>query len=252
MLDRFAELNRRTARARALEKQVSKAAGDPESYVALGRSYAELGRWEQAAGMYRAVLERDPGHVRALSGLSHAYLNRGDVEEAAGLAHQVIARAPNQREACEAHFTVGYVEAKSGRLDQARQAFERALQVDTTYAKAHHALGNLHVIQGRLVEAEQAYKAAIRHRPDWVDPRLSLGQCYVRQQAYDEAIEEFEGVLRLDAANARAYYALGEAREKTGDLDAALRAYRSFIAHWKGDAQYLEKVEAGIARLASR
>ena len=200
--------------------------------------------------MYRAVLEREPGHVGGLAGLSHACLNQGDLDEAAALARQVIARAPGQREARGAHFTIGYIAVRNGRLDQARQAFERALQVDTTFAKAHHALGNLGLLQGRLGEAGQSYRAAIRHRPDWVDARLSLGQCYLRQRDYDQAIEMLQAALRLDSTNARAYLALGDACEKLGNADAAGRAYRSAVAHWRGDARQLAAIEARLAQLA--
>ena len=250
LLDRFAELNQRAAQVQALEKQVNQAVGDLDSYLAAGHSYGELGRWDQAIGMYRAVIERQPEHVRALSGLSHAHLNQGNLDEAVALARQVIAQAPDQREACEAHFTIGYVAVRNGHLDQARRSFEQALQVDTTFAKAHHALGNVGLLQGRLDQAEQSYKAAIRHRPNWVEPRLSLGQFYLRQQAYDQAIAVFEAVKRLDATNAKAHYALGKAYEQTGQVDAALRAYRLAVAHWRGDTRQLAALEARMARLA--
>ena len=132
LLDRFAELNRRASRVRALEKRVNQAVGGLDSYLAAGRSYGGLGRWQEAAGMYRAVLEREPGHVGALAGLSHARLNQGNVDEAVTLARRVISLAPGRREACEAHYTIGYAAVRNQRLDQARQAFARAL------AGGHH------------------------------------------------------------------------------------------------------------------
>ena len=229
---------------------MSQAAGDLDSYLAAGRSYGDLGRWEEAAGMYRAALEREPGHVGALAGLSHARLNQGDLEAAAELARRVIARAPGRPEAREAHYTTGYAAVRDGRLGQARQAFEQALQVDTTFAKAHHALGNLGLLQGRSGEAERSYEAAIRHRPDWAEPRLSLGQHYLRQREHGQAVEMLQAALRLEPADARAHLALGGAWEKLGRTDAALAAYRSAAAHWRGEARQLAAIEARIARLA--
>ena len=250
LLDRFSELNRRAARVRALQMQLNQAAGGLDSYLAAGRSYGELGRWQEAAGMYRAVLEREPGHVGALAGLSHACLNRGDLDEAVTLARQVISLAPGRREACEAHYTIGYAAARDRRLHRARQAFEQALRVDTTFAKAHHALGNVAMLQGRPAEAERSYGAASRHRPDWADPPLSLGQLYLRQGDYDRAVGMLRAALRLDAANARAYLALGDAWEKLGKPEAAGNAYRSAAAHWRGGARQLAAIEARIARLS--
>ena len=95
LLDRFAELTRRAAQERALEKQVSQAGGDMDFYLAAGRSYGELGRWEQAIGMYLMVLERDPEHASDLAGLGYSYLNQQNLEEAVALDGQVIARAPD-------------------------------------------------------------------------------------------------------------------------------------------------------------
>ena len=200
--------------------------------------------------MYRAVLEREPGHVRALAGLSHACLNRGDLDEAVTLARRVISLAPGRREACEAHYTLGYAAARDRRLHRARQAFEQALGVDTTFAKAHHALGNVALLQGRPAEAEEAYREAIRHRPDWVEPRLSLGGLHIRQGDHPQAIEVLQAALRLDAANAKAYLALGDAWEKLGKAEAAERAYRSALVHWRGGAGQLAAIEARIARLS--
>ena len=68
--------------------------------------------------MYRAVLEREPGHLGGPGGLSHARLNQGDLEEAVALARQVISLAPGRREACEAHYTIGYAAARDQRLDR--------------------------------------------------------------------------------------------------------------------------------------
>jgi len=56
-------------------------------------------------------------------------------------------------------------------------------------------------------------------------------------------------VERLDATNAKAHYALGKAYEQTGQMDAALRAYRLAVAHGWGDARQLAAIEARLAQL---
>ena len=122
--------------------------------------------------------------------------------------------------------------------------------MDTTFAKAHHALGNVALLQGHPAEAERSYSAASRHRPDWADPPLSLGQLYLRQGDYDRAVGMLQAALRLDAANAKACLALGDAWEKLGKAEAAERAYRSALVHWRGGARQLAAIEARIARLS--
>lgn len=95
LLDLFAGLNYRKAKERALEKQVSQAAGDMEFYLVAGCSYGELGQWEQAGGKCMMVLERDSGHASDLAGLGYSYLNQQNLEEAVALDCQAVARAPD-------------------------------------------------------------------------------------------------------------------------------------------------------------
>lgn len=76
--------------------------------------------------------------------------------------------------------------------------------------------------------------AAICYRPDLENNRLSFGEYYLRQQAYVQAIAVFEALVELDTNSAKGRYGLGVAYEQTGRVDAALRAYRLAVDHWRG------------------
>ena len=56
----------------------------------------------------------------------------------------------------QSSFNLGVLLARSGRNDEARQAFEQALERDPTYARAWVNLGVLHARTGQMEEARRA------------------------------------------------------------------------------------------------
>ena len=63
----------------------------------------------------------------------------------------------------------------AGRLDEAIDAYHRAIALDPTHANAYSNLGVLLRATGKPVEAEAAYRTAIRLNPEHIDAYTNLG-----------------------------------------------------------------------------
>ena len=214
---------------------------DSELYFQLGFSHAELGQYPQALKAFAALLERAPGHPGGLAAASQLHFKEGNLDQAARLATRLIARNSTHPKVGAALYIKGYVLAKKGLLNRARQALERAVEVDDSHAEAHNALGNLHTMQGKLQPAARAYEAAILNAPDFITARYGLGMCYLRQGAFDRAVFQFQRTLELNPKFARAHLALGQTYEKQGKLDLARRSYGTFVdLGEKGDRRVAE------------
>jgi tetratricopeptide (TPR) repeat protein len=77
---------------------------------------------------------------------------------------------------------------RQGRLEEARQAFEQAVQVQPDFAQAHHNLGKTFFELRRLKEALDHYQRALRFQPDFAEAHHSLGHLLWETGRTDEAI----------------------------------------------------------------
>lgn len=92
-------------------------------------SAAEVdGDFAEADKAYRRALEIDPGLAGASNNLAMLIADHGgDLAEAVELARRTIAAVPNEP---NYHDTLAYVLKRAGRTDEAREAIERAIELD--------------------------------------------------------------------------------------------------------------------------
>ena len=69
-------------------------ADNPNSFLVAGNAYAAGGRYEDAIGHYRKVLEKSPDHVGALSGLAHNLKTIGQQDEAIVIYRRALQANP--------------------------------------------------------------------------------------------------------------------------------------------------------------
>jgi adenylate cyclase len=114
---------------------------------------------------------------------------------------------------------------------QARQMFERALELDPQYAEAYAFLGSTYLAEWVLQWSqdsqalEQAF--ALAQRAIAVDDSLAqahgtLGTVYLWKKQYNQAIAEEERAIALDSNFAEAYTWLGETLKFAGRPEAVM------------------------------
>ncbi len=121
------------------------------------------GRLEDAARLYRAILESDPANAVALSRLSAVTLVRGDAPAALALA-------------------------------------QAALAADPRFASARVNLGQALRTLGRFDEARAAFDLAVKHAPDFAYAHLLLADTLWKLEKYEPAARSYETAVRLDPA----------------------------------------------------
>lgn len=64
-----------------------------------------------------------------------------------------------------AHTYLGYLDAEEGNLQSAQSRWKKALELDRENAIAHYLIGQIHYRQGRLRQADRALSEALRFSP---------------------------------------------------------------------------------------
>ena len=101
-------------------------------------------------------------------GIGEAWQKLGKLEEAIDAYNKAISFKPDF---AEAYNNIGIVLVDQGKLEEAMDAYNRALAIKPDYAEAYNNMGNALQEQGKLEEAIEAYKKALVVKPDYESAR---------------------------------------------------------------------------------
>jgi tetratricopeptide (TPR) repeat protein/peroxiredoxin len=146
------------------------------NYLSYGSVFFQRGYMEQAAASFQIALRDDPQSAEAVYGIGSVYLNQEKTVEA-------------------------------------RESFERALKLRTSYpdtlANSWNNLGLIAARGGHADEAIPDFREALKLSPDHMIALVNLGSAYRQQKRGDDARKTYERALVVNARDAEANYGLG-------------------------------------------
>ena len=212
--------------------------------------------FERAIGYFRDAVARDPNYALAHAGLADCYIlqsiyNEAPPARALPLAREAALRALKLDEGlAEAHTSLAYFEMNFGSdLNAASREFQRAIQLNPSYATAHQWYSRCLVEMGRFDEAVREIRRAEALDPLSLIIIAELGGVYADAGRLDEGIAECNRALALEPDFAFGHYVLAGAYLKQGRaadaVEEAATAYRL-----GGDPRSL--VRTGLAQVAAK
>jgi tetratricopeptide (TPR) repeat protein len=156
-----------------------------------------------------------------------------------------------------AHYNLGLIHQSRGELDEARQRFERALEIDPEEVDASYQLGRIARQQKRYGDAIQNFEHVVMRNPAhsqhevWREVAatyIAAGQFEDARTALDQFLEhrpsDPEGLYLMG----RAHAGLGHNREATSLMQACIEAVKTAPAYkyraskrWLNEAQQFIK-----------
>jgi Tfp pilus assembly protein PilF len=134
----------------------------PEPWTALGVAQLQLGWLEQAEVSFERVLRADPDQWQALRQLAVTRSRRGDRRGAIALLERALERQPDVP---ELHYNRGVLLMGEDRVEEARSALERAVELRPTLAAGWAYLGIAARRSGDEGGAERAFERALAVDP---------------------------------------------------------------------------------------
>jgi arylsulfatase A-like enzyme/Tfp pilus assembly protein PilF len=226
---------------------------DPENPVfrsALARALRQHGQIRRAIAMYREAVALRPDDAEGWYNLAVAFQEAGDQKHAAEAVREAIERDPSRP---EAHNVLGIAFSAEGRLMEALDQFREAARLDPRNARAANNAGNVYRSMQKWGDAEASYRQAAELDPAYSDPWNGLGTVQVERGKPREAIQYFDRALQLSAAAHEARLNRAVAYQLAGEVDAAIREYRAFIAAVRNDPAFDQQrrgAEQMVARLS--
>jgi adenylate cyclase len=141
---------------------------------------------------------------------------------------------------------------------QARALFERAIELDPTYAPSYVGLGRVElngVTEGwtsdpeaALQRAENLGQKAIAIDSTSAGAHALLGRTYIRYADYDRALDEMRRAVELNTSDPDAYAGLATALLWAGDLDASVKAFET-ASQFRPNLTVTDSFTLGLAYL---
>ncbi|MCC6647034.1 MAG: tetratricopeptide repeat protein [Polyangiaceae bacterium] len=235
--------------ARTLSQKVF-GLSDPEKIShtklrAAGLYEAKLGKAEDAARLYKEVLDADASNLTAMRGLERTYAALGQWQEYVGVLEIQLDVVPSERERIETLFKIASVmEEQFLKADVQAQRLEQVIEIDPNHEPSLEGLARAY---GRLRQWHDLINTYERHiqatldRQKKVELYGKIALVYADEVAdVDHAIDAYRNIVDLDESNVPALEALGKLYEKQGDIASSID-FMTRVADLTGDgAQRVE------------
>ena len=139
-----------------------------------------------------------------------------------------------------------------GPLPAAREACEKLLALDPGAFKAHLALAEIDLAQNNPTAAERRIAAALTLQPEWTPAFERMGTALLRQKRAGEAVGWFEKAIGERPDDTDALQGLGVALAECGQLENAVRRWRSALEHGANTADLHDNLANALLLLGRR
>ncbi len=216
----------------ALREAIQIDPGMPGVYARLAGAYAALGKRDRARRLYVRELRGNPGDIDTLLDLGCLLAEMNLCAEAAEKFRRVL---EIENDNADAHYEIGVLALRDGRLEEARRSLRLVLRLDPNDHRARRRLAEAHRRAGRMREAqvilvEQARTLQDRLADFTLDDREELGRMLIESGCPMEATGILKAVLEErpeDASLWRAYsVSLLRSGQRTAGVHAARRERR--------------------------
>ncbi len=201
----------------------------PAATAALSQAVAhhQAGRLDEAATLYRQIVQRTPGHFDATHLLGVIALQRGDLATAEQLISQALAVKPKDHAALN---NLGTTLLRAKRLEEARGQFERAVRSQPAFVDAQSNLGNVLRQLGRIAESVAPLKRAYAGNAKSAEIANLLGASLLDTGDGRGAAAVFEASVKARPRDAQAWLHLAAASQVAGNGKRALEAADQSLA----------------------
>ncbi len=191
------------------------------------------GKYSDAEGLYKAVLNKNTSSIPAAVGYGMAMAKQFKLDAAEEQFKKVLQQDPKNAMAHAGMAMVMYNRLQSSNqnirsnrdaiLSNAEAECKQGLAVDPGMPEAHYTLGNIHKAQGRIDEAFNDFKQAAQLDPQYSEALTGMGLIHLLKDDYANAVSNFKQAIQYAPGNSTAHYGLGRTYFKQGLMDEALK-----------------------------
>ncbi|MBZ0121649.1 MAG: protein kinase [Sandaracinaceae bacterium] len=227
-----------TDRLAETEKDSGKRA---ELWVRAGNILEDRGDKDGAIERYKKALDADPKNTRAFGALRSIYGARGDAHGAAELLSREIAITEGDIGKAALYAELG--EIRRDRLDEkakAKEAFERALELDATCTPAARGLGDMAFEAMQYADAARYYEPLLARAGEMPadlarDVSVRCGDSFRKIEEFDKAQRAYLNAKAFAPDDREVLERVAEVTFESGAPDEAAELYRDILKQFGKD-----------------
>ena len=196
---------------------------DDISFLRSGLSNARRGHHELALAAYRKALELNAQNKGVHEAMGVSLLHLGRLEEARDAFLEAIEVEPST----SAYCNLGSLLAQLGQFGEAAKYFRQAVEMDPKFSLARYQLGTALLQLGEMEEGKTQLQEAVRLAPDDFLARCNLAGVLMQEGKLDEAVDHYRQVVQQQPDYIPALLSLASLRATS--TDAAIRSAEEAI-----------------------
>jgi protein O-mannosyl-transferase len=167
-------------------------------------TFTQIGIWKDSIRLWSFVINEGPEKVPlAYNQRGMAYYDMGRLDTARQDFEKAIALNPSYYDACN---NLGMTLYKMGNLDDAIGEFDRAIALNSSSREAYNNRGIIFNDRGQLQKAIEDFRMAIALDPSYYNAYANMGTAYGKAGIYEKAIESFNRSIAISPNFFDAYY----------------------------------------------
>jgi len=186
----------------------------------------------KAIELFQNAIKEDPSYAPAYAGLADCYNGLSVVQvgalppiEGRQRAEQAATKALElDSSLADAYTALAYINHYNWNWTAAEQRFQRALDLNPSYANAHNFYASYLMSRGRVDESIAASNRARELDPFSLAISVQRGFLLENARRYSEAIEQLRAVIAMDPNHYQAYWVLGHTYAANKQFDEAVTA----------------------------
>lgn len=211
----------------------------PEAHFSLANAYEQTDQVDRALETYQRVVDEYPNAEKAapaLAALGRINSEEGRYQQSFDYFEQLEDKGTQYR--LEAHIGMGDAQLAMGNPDQAKQQYETALNINSSYDAARVGLGKVALDNGNYQEAKDHLSLVAESNTTEIgaEAQYLLGVLEQEQQQYEQALEAYSNVEVLYKAydtwvakamlrSAESYIQMGNRGQARNTLNAIVENY---------------------------
>jgi Tfp pilus assembly protein PilF len=211
-------------------------------------AHEQTRHWRDSVSLWSHALVTTPTNSTVHYHLGRALGAHGRLDEAAEQYEQALQLDPNYD---EARLNLGVIQYTQGKLAESIRQYDLVLQRRPEFVVAHFNYGISLAAQGKLPEATTRFERAVQLKPDYVEALINLGNALGKSGKLQEATSQFRRAIEIQPENTLAYCGLGSAYSELGQMPEALQAFEQAEKFAKADGQLelVSRIRAQIGLL---
>jgi tetratricopeptide (TPR) repeat protein len=220
---------------RKLAEAESDKAKKADFYVRAGRILEEGGDKDGAIAQYKLALDANKDDTNAAAALRAVYASRGDAHGAADLLQREIEVTEGASKKAQLFAELGRLRRDRLKDDAgAKDAYKKAIELDSTCTPAARGLGDLAFDAGDFVEAGKLYEPLLARTSemsseDALATCIRCGDALRKAQQFDKAQRAYLNAKSLAPNDREVLERVAEVTFDSGAADEAAELYRDLL-----------------------